>query len=56
MSSAFTLLLENTRRGGNYMPVAIMQVTIVMSELLSPENKEWIRHLAFREITLHTSC
>jgi hypothetical protein len=40
MSSAFILLLENTRRGEKYMLVAFMQVTFVTSEPLSPGDKE----------------
>jgi hypothetical protein len=43
------LLLGNTRRGGTYVTVAFMQVTIVTSEPLCAEGKE-TRHLPLREI------
>jgi hypothetical protein len=39
-SLAFILLLENTRRGEEYIPVAFTQVTIVTSKPLSPGDKE----------------
>ena len=43
------LLLGNTRRGGTYVTVAFMQVTIVTSEHLSAEDKETLR-LPLREM------
>jgi hypothetical protein len=39
-SSAFILLLGNTRRGGKYVTVAFMHVAIVTSEPLSAEDRQ----------------
>jgi hypothetical protein len=46
---------RNTRRGGTYVTVAFMQVTIVTSEPLSADDSEILR-LPLREINLHTFC
>jgi len=54
-SSAFTLILGNTRRGGTYVTVAFMQTAIVTSEPLSAEDRDILRFL-LREVTLHTLC
>jgi len=50
------VLGNTTIRKETYVTVAFMQVTVVTSELLSVEDKEILRFLPLREITLHTLC
>jgi len=54
-SSAFMLLVENTRRWGTYVTVVFIRVAIVTSEPLSAEDKQ-TNCLPLREIILHTLC